>query len=165
MVKSGVQRAFRFVFVIVVTGAIIVALWWAVYPSKKYLVSDEKQIAHGQDKVLAQSCACPGSAGDPPVQGRINAVAVLGEQQTEANRPYTAMECAANARDTLRYLQDEHLFQWAQSVTRDALTEFPPSQLYYTWDQNAKRCEFFFNCPGLTGCGDPNLATGLVGLV
>ena len=107
------------------------------------------------------ACKCPSSVAGVQ-SGAINQTALIGQVKHEGNAPYSFDQCRKDAEEMMFFLQDQELFQYAQSISRNDLGNYPPKQLFYTWDQEAGRCDFFFTCDGMKDCDKTSVASGMV---
>lgn len=107
--------------------------------------------------------ACP--AGMSVVNGRIDGSTNLGQARTEANSPYTADKCRADAAETLALLQDPTNANWVASTTREEILGAdgaPPKRLFYSFDANEGHCAFYMACKGIVGTADRDVVSGVV---
>jgi hypothetical protein len=151
-------------------GLVFFALVIVVLFYGKGTKENAKAIVNFSDSTVAPShdaafnpgaCMCP-STGADLVMGSIDAAPLIGQVKQEGNSPYDYNACRKDAVEMLEFLQDQEIFQYAQSITRNELGEFPPKELYYSWDQKAGKCNFFFSCPGMTRCSDNSVVSGKV---
>ena len=107
------------------------------------------------------ACTCPKDTSTV-MAGAVDKANLIGQVEHEGNDPYDFSMCQANAQEMLDFLQDQELFDYAKSLTRSELGEYPPKLLYYTWDQSSEYCKFYLSCGGVTDCDKRNVASGLV---
>lgn len=106
-------------------------------------------------------CSCP-TTGIDLVAGAIDAAPLIGQIKQEGNSPYNYNSCRENAVEMLEFLNDQEIFQYAQSITRSDLGSFPPKELFFSWDQEKGKCDFFFDCPGMKECTNKARISGKV---
>lgn len=170
----GNKREAVFVLVGIVLFALFIFATWRGthgYGFGKDIAAAENAVANFtnatispyQGSAMVTTCACPNATG-VVVQGEVAGKSVIGQSQHEGNSPYLYAECEGDARDMLRFLQDEEIFGYAQSMTRADLGEYPPKQLYYTWDQEKGTCNFYLGCAGMTKCENKAIATGMMSM-
>lgn len=153
---------------VVIGGVIFLGLVIAIFFFGR--TDKEKAITDFSDSTIAPladptftpgPCVCP-TPEMPLSKGAIGGAAHIGQMTHEGNSPYSFNDCKSNAAEMFQFLQDQEIFQYAQSITRGSLGTYPPKQLYYTWDQKAGQCNFYFQCGGMTKCSDESVASGLI---
>ena len=171
----GNKREAAFVLVGVVLFALFLfAMWRGThdYGFGKDIAAAERAVAKVtnfsdatispyQASAIAETCSCPNAAG-VIVQGAVAGMSHMGQSEHEGNSPFLFAECEGDARDMLRFLQDEEIFGYAQSMTRTNLGEYPPKQLYFTWDQEKGTCNFYLGCAAMEKCENKAIATGMM---
>lgn len=124
---------------------------------------NNKTIAPGafQDNSFSNSCMCPQKPGGM-IAGKISNSVLLGQHKHEGNSAYTFVDCTSNAQEMVDLLQDQYTFVFGQSITRTPLGQYPPTHLYYTWDQENQSCNFYLDCGGVGECDSKSYGTGVV---
>lgn len=110
---------------------------------------------------FSSTCQCP-SSPTQVVVGGIDKASLIGQAHHESNSTYSFADCQSNAAEMIDLLQDEHLFKYSQAITRNGIGGTPPKQLYYTWDQQTRMCNFYTECGGMSECDSQHMATGMV---
>lgn len=118
-------------------------------------------ISPTQEAILSKTCSCPANTSEV-VQGTIALDAVMGQSQHEGNSPYLYENCRSDAAEMFSMLQDEQVFLYARSMVRSDIGSYPPSKLYFSWDQRTGQCNFYTSCSSMTACSDTAQATGLI---
>lgn len=138
----------------------IVVIWMGTGGTASVFKSISESLA-GTKTTLTTSCACPTVPGTLSM-GNIGYVEPMGQEQHEGNSPYFVTDCETDAKALMAYLQDPYALAIAQSMTRQDLGGLPPKQLFFSWDDQEKKCNFHLACPELSDCGNSRYATGIV---
>ena len=110
-----------------------------------------------------ETCTCPTSM-DSLVYGMPTIKARMGQTQRENNTPYTLNTCMKDAYDMLQMMQDGELRAYVNTLTHRGYEAPAPKQLYYSWDQDTKQCNFYFECEKMKMCSSKNVSSGIVNL-
>lgn len=143
-----------------VVAVFIIVLWMGTGGSASVFKSISESLT-GTPTTLTSSCTCPTTPGVLST-GNIGYVEPMGQEQHEGNSPYFVTDCESDAKALMMYLQDPYALAIAQSMTRQDLGGVPPKQLFFSWDDKDKKCNFHLACPQLSDCGDTRYATGIV---